>query len=281
LKELQPLETLYQRDEGAAIPLPLPLSEMYGELRLPAHPSRPSILANFATTLDGVVSLGSPGAGSGGEITGSSATDRMVMGLLRALADVVIVGAGTFRAFPNHRWTPAHIFPPLAAAYAELRRGLGRTSSPTLAIVSATGDIDLGRPQFTSGEQEVLILTTPEGARRLEDRGPPRSVQLLPVPPSGQIPARSIIDGVHRARPGGTILVEGGPHLIGDLFGERLVSELFLTLAPQIAGRSSDRRGLGLVEGRTFAPEDPLWGALSGVKRAGDLLFLRFSFASP
>ena len=70
LKELQSLETLYQRDEGAAIPLPLPLSEMYGELRLPVHPSRPSILANFATTLDGVVSLGSPGAGSGGEIDG-------------------------------------------------------------------------------------------------------------------------------------------------------------------------------------------------------------------
>jgi riboflavin biosynthesis pyrimidine reductase len=281
LKELQPLESLYQRDEGTAIPLPAPLSKMYGELRLPAHPSRPYILANFATTLDGVVSLGSPGAGSGGEITGSSPTDRMVMGLLRAIADVVIIGAGTFRAFPNHRWTPAHIFPPLAAAYAELRRGLGRTLGPTFAIVSATGDIDLSRPQFTTGDEEVLILTTPEGARRLEDLRPPRSVRILPVSATRRIPARSIMDEVQRARPGGTILVEGGPHLIGEFFGERLVTELFLTLAPQIAGRSSDRARLGLVEGRSFAPGDPLWGALSGVKRSGDLLFLRFSFASP
>ena len=42
------------------------------------------------------------------------------------------------------------------------------------------------------------------------------------------------------------ILVEGGPQLMGDFFAEQHLDELFLTLAPQIAGRndSSDRPGL-------------------------------------
>jgi riboflavin biosynthesis pyrimidine reductase len=70
---------------------------------------------------------------------------------------------------------------------------------------------------------------------------------------------------VRDVRPTQIILVEGGPRLMGDFFAEQCLDELFLTLAPQVAGHS-------------FAPERPLWGTLVGVKRAGSHLFLRYAF---
>ena len=74
------------------------------------------------------------------------------------------------------------------------------------------------------------------------------------------------------------ILVEGGPRLIGGFFAEQRLDELFLTLAPQIAGRDDSVERPGLVAGKTFAPEDPLWGRLVGIKRGGSHLFLRYAF---
>jgi riboflavin biosynthesis pyrimidine reductase len=72
--------------------------------------------------------------------------------------------------------------------------------------------------------------------------------------------------------------VEGGPQLIGDFFAEACLDELFLTLAPQLAGRDSSSERPGLVAGKRFAPELPLWGSLVGVKRGGSHLFLRYVF---
>jgi hypothetical protein len=65
----------------------------------------------------------------GGDISGCSAEDRMVMGLLRAVADVVIVGAGTLHADPGHVWTAERIFPDGADDYRRLRRVWGRRNS--------------------------------------------------------------------------------------------------------------------------------------------------------
>ena len=79
----------------------------------------------------------------------------------------------------------------------------------------------------------------------------------------------------------GLILVEGGPQLLGDFFAEKRLDELFLTLAPQIAGRRDPLARPGLVAGRTFAPEHPVWGTLAGIRRADNLLFLRYTFGSP
>jgi hypothetical protein len=36
----------------------------------------------------------------------------------------------------------------------------------------------------------------------------------------------------------------------------------------------------GFVAGKMFAPEQPLWGTLAGVKRGGSHLFLRYLFES-
>ncbi|HLY77609.1 MAG TPA: hypothetical protein VKT21_06965, partial [Thermoplasmata archaeon] len=112
MSALAALEVLFDRSPGRPLPLPKPLVRVYGPLRLPRDPGQPHVFGNFATTLDGVVSLQVPGRSGGGEITGADAHDRLLMGLLRAAADVVIVGAGTLRAVPRHRWTAQHIYPP-------------------------------------------------------------------------------------------------------------------------------------------------------------------------
>jgi riboflavin biosynthesis pyrimidine reductase len=66
------------------------------------------VYSNFVESLDGVATLGSkPSAGS--EISGRNPADRFLMGLLRAFADAVLVGAGTLRATPGHQWTAEHI----------------------------------------------------------------------------------------------------------------------------------------------------------------------------
>lgn len=59
-------------------------------------------LANFVTTLDGVVSLGIPGKAGGGPISGENVHDRLLMGLLRVVSDAIIVGAGnSLRVTPS------------------------------------------------------------------------------------------------------------------------------------------------------------------------------------
>jgi hypothetical protein len=66
--------------------------------------------------------------------------------------------------------------------------------------------------------------------------------------------------------------------LQGDFFAGPVLDELFLTLAPQIAGRDEEFDRPGLVMGKRFAPENPLWGALVSVKRGENHLFLRYAF---
>jgi riboflavin biosynthesis pyrimidine reductase len=200
------------------------------------------------------------------------------MGLLRAAVDAVVVGAGTLRAVPHHVWTPAYVCPALADAYQRLRANLSKPGQPLNVIVTARGDIDPALRVFQSGEVPVLLVTTPSGARHLRELELPSSVQVVEAENSDSLSARSILGAVARVRPSDLILVEGGPHLLGDFFAEQCLDEQFLTLAPQIAGRDGSPARPGLVAGKRFAPEHPLWGTLVGVKRGGSHLFLRYGF---
>ena len=275
-----PLETLYEVDQGNALPLPPELASVYGRLAFPPHPGRPYVIGNFVTSLDGVTSLQVPGQAGGGPISGFNPHDRLVMGLLRAAADAVIVGAGTLRAVPHHVWTPAYVCPALADAYQRLRAILGKPSPPLNVIVTARADVDPGLRVFQSGEVPVLLVTTAAGARHLRGLGLPPSVQVMEVENTDRLSARSILGVVARVHPSDLILVEGGPHLLGDFFAEQCLDEQFLTLAPQVAGRNGSPARPGLVAGKRFAPEHPLWGTLIGAKRGGSHLFLRYAFPS-
>ena len=56
----------------------------------------------------------------------------------------------------------------------------------------------------------------------------------------------------------------------------QVVDELFLTLSPEIAGRSSDAMRPALVEGMAFMPRHAPWFQLLSVKQSSDRLYLRY-----
>jgi riboflavin biosynthesis pyrimidine reductase len=237
------------------------------------------VFSNFVTTMDGVVSLQVKGHDAGGDISGFSSEDRMVMGLLRSVADVVVVGSGTLDADRQHIWTGEDICPELAGDYRRLRDAMQMPRTALNVVVSASGALDLRSTVFASGKVDALIVTTPTGAKRLLKSKLPGSVQIRALRrDTATISAAAILEEISRVHSTSQVLVEGGPRLLGVFYKERLLDEQFLTLAPQIAGRETDDRRLSLVMGQSFAPRDPLWGSLIDVRQSAELLFLRYQF---
>jgi riboflavin biosynthesis pyrimidine reductase len=72
------------------------------------------------------------------------------------------------------------------------------------------------------------------------------------------------------------LLHEGGPTLFGHFLAARLVDELFLTLAPQIAGRNGEHPRPGLVADAEFVPETAPWLTLVIAKQQQSHLYLRY-----
>jgi riboflavin biosynthesis pyrimidine reductase len=274
VSDLRPFETCFGATEGVELPLPSELLEIYGPMRIPLPRDRPYVIANFVSTLDGVVTLGVQGYESGKPISGNSPHDRMVMGLLRAAVDAVVVGAGTFRASSSGRWTPANGYPPFADEYRALRRNLGKPDFPATVIVSARGDLDLAR--LPAREAKYLVVTTDEGQQAIQGR--PISPAVTVISAGATSPSAGQIVELTAKSFGRLILVEGGPRLMGDFVAERCVDELFLTISPQVAGRNGSGERSGLVSGREFAPFDSRWANLHSVKRAGSHPFLRYTF---
>jgi riboflavin biosynthesis pyrimidine reductase len=275
--KLIPLHTLLELRRGRQFSLTPKLARLYGGFRMSARSSA-HVFSNFVSTLDGVVSLQVKGHEAGSDISGHNAQDRMVMGLLRAVADVVIVGSGTLAADPHHVWTPEAICPELATDYRRLQSSIAKRQAALNVVVSASGQLDLRLPVFASGRVPVVVVTTPRGARHLSRQAPRTGVEIISIRGGARIAPGAILDAVSRVNCGKRILIEGGPQLLGTFYRERLLNEQFLTLAPQIAGRNAGDGRLGLVMGTTFAPRDPLWGELGDVRRGVSHLFLRYSF---
>jgi riboflavin biosynthesis pyrimidine reductase len=277
-RPLDPLRTLFDSEINTPVPLPEALATLYGgglSFKLPVD--RPLVFGNFVSTLDGVVELHAPGKLGGGPISGYNPHDHLVMGLLRAVADAVIVGAGTLRSAPGHRWTAEHIAPDYAASFAALRASQGQPPAPLQVFVTAQGALDLSQPVFRTPDLPVLLVTTDAGAVRLRQAPLPPQITVA-VGASARITARDVLRAVRATQPCRIILTEGGPSLMGDFFAEHQLDELFLTLAPQVAGRDDATARPGFVAGRALAPDQPAWGGLISVKRGGGFLFLRYRF---
>ena len=227
------------------------------------------------TTLDGLVSYGIAGAESARVISRGHPADRLVMGILRAAADLVVSGSGTLRAEGNVTWTPQQIFPAAAELYRELRRARSLPEQTRVAILTASGDVDLTAAVFRSPDVEAFIVTSVAGAERLAAAGTggTRVIAVGERAPS----MREAIDRIAAVTGARLILSEAGPSLFGKMLAEGVVDELFLTVAPQLAGRSTERTGVALVDGTAFAPDRAPWGALVSAKRSEDFLLLRYA----
>ena len=260
-----PLEVLYEVEDLASFDLPKELADLYGG---GLGFAEPRLFANFVSTLDGVVAIPSiPESNS--LIAAGSEADRFVMGLLRALADVVLIGAGTLRASPRGTWRPEKVFPPASAAFAELRRRLGRKEGPEVAILTGKGSIDPAHPLLASG---ALVLTSDAGAAALAD-SLPRASSVASLGTQTTLDPRTVVTTLHE-RGHRLILSEAGPHTHGSLVEADVVDELFLTLSPLLAGDAGPGSRFRLVEGADLVPL--VRGRPLSIRRHDEHLFLRY-----
>jgi riboflavin biosynthesis pyrimidine reductase len=245
--------------------------ELYGG-QLNIQPG--TVYANFVSSIDGVAAIEAGTAPSGGIISGRNEADRFVMGLLRAFADAVLVGAQTVRAEGKRAlWTPGFIFPAAADAYAALRRRLRLAATPRLVIVTRRGGID---PDSQAMQGGALVLTTDQAAPGLR-KALPGTTEVRAVATGDRVEVDTIFEALSREGYR-TILTEGGPRLFGQMVVARKVSQLFLTVSPALVGRRSDE-SFGLIHGISLG-RTPIWSRLLSVRRHGSHLFLRYRLSS-
>jgi riboflavin biosynthesis pyrimidine reductase len=238
---------------GDQSPLSPPALDDFALAELYAYPRARWLRANMVSSADGAAFLESRTAGL------SSPADMRLFGLLRALADVVLVGAGTVRA---EHYKPAR----RRAALASLRAG--RTATPPIALVSRSLELDLGTPLFTDAppDARTIVITctaSPAGRRAAVARVADLIVAGDLVVDIGEAIAALRDRGLDR------VLCEGGPHLLSELAAAGLLDELCLTISPLLAGPGPFR----ITAGCPF-PVRPM--TLAHVVEADGFLFCRY-----
>jgi riboflavin biosynthesis pyrimidine reductase len=258
------LHTLFEASGLPRFDLPEALERAYGGFGLRMR----VVYANFVASLDGIVAIpGIPRSSS--LISGGHPADRFVVALLRASADAIVIGAGTFRAHQGP-WTSENAYPGGAKDFIDFRRQEGMSASPRLVIVTASGNLGSSRSKL----QGTIVITTPDGAREIEkDQAGAEVVSLDAI---GSIDVRQVIQYLSE-RGYARILVEGGPKLMGESMKAGIVDELFLTVSPVIAGGGEIEARPTLAAGVDLLPEDPLPGRLLSVHTSDAYLFLRYS----
>lgn len=253
------IERLWEEQGLPEHRLPEPLRALYDG---PLGFDGPRLYANFVETIDGVVAIPELEK-SNALVADDSDADRFFMGLLRALADVVLIGSGTMLASPRGMWRPAGVYPQAADAFAEL-------GEPAVAVVSSGASLDPNHPVL----QRAVLLTTTRGADQLAGVLP----DVVAVNGGDWVDLRRAV-AVLRERGHERILSEAGPTVFGSLLADALVDELFLTVSPVLAGRHAVGKHLGLVEGVALLPQVRRAGRLVSVRKSDDHLFLRYAFS--
>jgi riboflavin-specific deaminase-like protein len=192
------------------------------DLKPLAHPERPYLILNFASTLDGRAAID----GHSGPI--GDAVDTEMLQRLRTRVDAVMIGAGTMRAERYGRI----VSDPQLRAYRE-RTGLAH--DPVAVIVSNRFELPWDAGLFTDGGGRVVIFTA-------SDQEPPDTATPMTLVrhPDGVDLAKAL-EWLRLERGIRSVLCEGGPTLHGRLREGGLADELFLTIAPKIAGGEGPR----------------------------------------
>lgn len=229
------------------------LEELY---RYPPEPARPWMRVNFVSSLDGAVSTGGSSRGF------SSAADRQVLGLVRDLCDVVLVGARTadVEGYRGLRRIERRT---------ERRRRFGlRGEVPPVAVVTGNCSITADSPLLTDTFLPPIVLTSAAAPQQRRDELAEAGADVV-VTGEEQV---DLAEGLRALDERGLrrVACEGGPTLFGELVAADLVDELCLTVAPALAGGDAGRIATG-------PKPDQLRGMqLLSAVRAESMLFLRY-----
>ncbi|MFJ6796769.1 pyrimidine reductase family protein [Streptomyces sp. NPDC091268] len=183
--------------------------------------------ANMVSTLDGAAQHDGRSEPISGE------TDMRIFGTLRALADVVVVGAETVR---QEGYRPARA----REAFAARRTAAGQGPAPAIAVVTAGLDLDFSLPLFASPLVPTLVVTGAGApADRLAAARQAGAEVLLAGDGAAVDPARAVRmladRGLRRQ------LTEGGPRLLGQFVAADVLDELCLTISPMLTAGDAQR----------------------------------------
>lgn len=251
----------------------------YGLLKFPpAIRGRPYIVGNFVSTLDGVVSFLIPGKSSGRWISGHSEADAYVLGLLRVYADAVIFGSGTINEGSGKPRIPATASPAHTKEFTALRKKLGKRGEPLNVVLTRSGDVDLSQKLFHDASVTTLVMTTDTGVKSLRKKFSkiPQHVHLIVAGKGRTLSPKRVASLLYRSWDVRLLVHEGGPTVFGEFLKDGLIDELFLTIAPHIAGRSKKTSRPSFAGEALFSPEHSLWYKLVSIKKVGDHIFTRY-----
>lgn len=215
---------------------------------------------NFISSIDGAATRDGLSGGLGGP------ADQRLFELLRRVADVVVVGAGTVRA---EGYGPLRV----SEASQRWRVDHGRTPHPILAIVTGRLGLDPGSEIFTAAPVRPIIFTT-ENARNAEGIESFADVADVVVEGRERVRPETIVAHLTSKRSLHRILCEGGPSLFGDFIGGEQVDELCVTLSPALEAGQARR----IARSDAAHPQDM---SLATVLRSGDTLLLRYARSAP
>ncbi|KOG37791.1 dihydrofolate reductase family protein [Streptomyces decoyicus] len=192
----------------------------------------------------------------------SSDADMRIFGVLRGLADAVVVGAETVR---QEGYRPARA----REAFAARRAAAGQGPAPAIAVVTAGLGLDFTLPLFTEPLVPTLVLTGAGAPAGRVAKARAAGVEVLFAGEGqGVDPAR--VAGVLAGRGHTRLLTEGGPMLLGQIAAAGALDELCLSLAPVVAVGDAAR----IMNGPALPVPERF--ALASVLEEAGFLFTRY-----
>jgi 5-amino-6-(5-phosphoribosylamino)uracil reductase len=195
----------------------------------PAPPAagRPYLRANMVGSLDGAARV----AGKSAPL--SSPADMRIFGTLRALADVIVVGAETVR---QEGYRPARA----RRDFADQRAAYGQAPAPVIAVVSRRLDLDFTAPLFREPAVPTVVLTCADAPGEQLAQARAAGAHVVVAGDGDTVdPVRAV--GELAALGHTRLLHEGGPRLLAQFAAAGVLDELCLTVAPLVVGGDAPR----------------------------------------
>ncbi len=183
------------------------------------------VRANFATSLDGAIT--GPDGRSGSVNT---VADHVVFELLRALSDVVVVGAGTLRAEGYTALTVAN-------RWQETRFGMGLDIELPLVCVSNSGEVPARLRDAPPGR---VLMATHTGSPGLSEAQRVLGTDQVLICGDDAVDDARLVE-LLGDRGWTRVLTEGGPHLLSSMIAAGVLDEVCLSLTPVVVGGSGPR----------------------------------------